>query len=423
MIPAKISEKQIAVFQGEWPVQKHTLYLLNGLANAGYEVDFFCLESFFIDHPQSYCDPRINIYSFSYLEGSRNDDSNIFKKSVALVENKLQLIKRKFLNLTQNTRIFIPEKINKKVRDIAASKDYLCLIGVEKLGLVWAAQLAEQWQIPYLHYSLELYTSDHPFITSRRYWRRLKKAERSHCQKVAAVIIQDQARAEILFRDNDLSDRPTLYLPVSLSGDLYAQQSSYLRDKFQLSADKVLILQYGQIRRYGKALVEIAQGWPDNYLLVLHDGLTKDLWQCESFVEELKCLDNGNKVVFSLDNLPFDQVQALSASADVGLVFYTDSIKNDQLTGKSSEKLALYLQCGLPIIAFNYPGYGHIASVQAGILIHHLNEVEQAIQTILNAPAVYRHNAQQLFLAEYQFEKNFSAVTDFLANLGDSAPA
>ncbi|WOD40831.1 hypothetical protein [Nodosilinea sp. E11] len=406
----------IAAFQGEWPVQKHTLYLLDGLAHAGYDVDFFCLESFFTDDPKDFCGSGVHIHRFSYSE-AKPGDLNGLQHQAAWFADKTRSLHRKYLNLTQNTRSFIPAAINRRVQTVATAKQYLCLIGIEKLGLVWAAQWAEQWHIPYLYYSLELYTRDHFFITSRRYWRRLKKAEQFYCQNLAALIIQDQARAEVLLKDNELGDRPVIPLPISLPGSPYSKSSTYLRDKFQLPADSVLILQFGQIQRYGKALVQLAQQFPEKYRLVLHDGLTQDLWQCEAFVEELKQLDRKNRVVFSLENLPFDQIQALSASADVGLVFYSNTPINDQLTGRSSEKLALYLQCGLPVIGFRYPGYEPIETAQAGVLITDLEEIGSAVQTILNAHPTYRHRAQQLFLAEYQFEKNVQPLVQYLASL------
>lgn len=406
----------IAVFQGEWPVQKHTLYLLNSLAQAGYDVDFFCLESFFMDDPQDFCGKGVNIHRFSYSKTKRGD-LNWLQGGAVWLADKARLLRRKYLNLTQNTRQFIPAAVNRQVQAIAVARTYHCLIGIEKLGLVWAAQWAEQWHSPYLYYSLELYTRDHPFITHRRYWRRLKQAEQRYSQNLNALIIQDQARAEVLLQDNDLGDRPVIPLPVSLPGPPYPQSSTYLRDKSPLPADTVLILQFGQIQRYGKALVQLAQQFPANYRLVLHDGLTKDLWQCEAFVEELKHLDHNHRVIFSLENLSFEQIQALSASADVGLVLYEATFKNDQLTSKSSEKLALYLQCGLPVIAFRYPGYKPIETAQAGLLVSNLEGIAPATQTILNAHATYRRNAQQLFLAEYEFEKNFQPVIQYLVSL------
>jgi len=417
----KSQQKWIGVFQAEWPVQKHTLYLLNGLSDAGFYVDLFCYKTHFLHQPNDYCTGNIHIHILESPESVRIRKT-ILTKIRRGIRKVVTFLGEKYLYTIRNHTKFIPQSVNKKLIEITNNKTYQCLIGVEKLGLVWAAEIGEQLKVPYLYYSLELYTNRSPYTNSSDRLRRLKIAESICCQNSAAIIIQDQRRGKVLLEDNLLEgnqnqNHPLVYLPISLPGGTYGERSNYLREQFNILDNRKLILQFGQIQRYGKELIELAQTFPENYLLILHDGLIKNLWNCDSVISRLKEIDVNHKVVFSLEDLNPDQIQSLVASADIGLVLYSDQCENDKLTVLSSEKLALYLQCGLPVVAFDYPGYDLIPNNGAGVLIQQLQNIPDAIATILQYPEQYRRNAQQLFLNHYQFEHNFQAIVDFLRHL------
>jgi glycosyltransferase involved in cell wall biosynthesis len=91
---------------------------------------------------------------------------------------------------------------------------------------------------------------------------------------------------------------------------------------------------------------------------------------------------------------------------------------NDLLTGLSSEKMALYMQSGLPVIAFDYPSFKNIVdSCKCGVCIPDFTKFNEAINTILSNYSYYHNNAIECFKLYYDFEKNFQKVIDYIPKL------
>jgi len=122
-----------------------------------------------------------------------------------------------------------------------------------------------------------------------------------------------------------------------------------------------------------------------------------------------------DKFIFSNELVPSEQIIDVISSADIGLVFYTAETENDLLTAFSSEKLALYLQQGKPIIAFDYPGYRKLMDeCECGVLIHSLSDLPQAIETILADWDRYSRNALKCFNLYYDYSRNFMPVIEWI---------
>ena len=84
---------------------------------------------------------------------------------------------------------------------------------------------------------------------------------------------------------------------------------------------------------------------------------------------------------------------------------------NEQLTAFSSEKMALYMQCGVPFVAFNYPGYKRLADEdKCGVVIESSKELPKAIREILGARDEFAKNAYEAFSKYYDFSRNFTKV-------------
>lgn len=407
----------IGIFQAGWPLQCHTLNSAIALANHGFSVDIFLYNTPIVaDLKEVESIPGIQLHIF----GKTNPYSSGTSVSVQKLRNKIYQtffsLYQRILYSLQNYESFIPKNIQSKINRIIQEKNYKCLIGVEKQGVIWAGQVATQKHCPYLYHSLELYTKNHPHIQSSFHTQRIKQAEEKYHRNTIATIIQDESRAEILLKDNGLDRTKILTLPVSLMGEPKGR-SSYLQDKFNLPNDQVTILQFGQITRFGQELCQVAQGFPSEWTLVLHDGLIASFWHLNKVVQSLQLTDEKQKVKLSLDNLNSEQIVDLVASAHIGLVLYPGHYENDYLTVFSSEKIALYLKCGIPVIAFNYPGYGVIEEYRCGALINTLEDLPEAVEKILEDYSNYQTNAYQQFSRFYQFENNFQKVIDFIEAL------
>jgi hypothetical protein len=231
-------------------------------------------------------------------------------------------------------------------------KRYRCLIGVEKNGLIWAGTVAEKLDVPLVYYSLELCTDDFERLTRPRSikFKRLRQAERAHHRRAAATIVQDPERAQILLDDNGVSRSQTsvFYLPVSVRGRPYDRRSRFFHETFGLPGEAKIILCFGLIaeERYAFELAEIAQLFPDDWFMVMH-GVAYESWT----KDKIKAIDRRGRVILSLQMVPNNRLPEVVASADIGLALYTPQPLNDRLTAFSSEKMALYMQCGVPFVS------------------------------------------------------------------------
>ena len=135
----------------------------------------------------------------------------------------------------------------------------------------------------------------------------------------------------------------------------------------------------------------------------------------ESEAERLKVEKYKNDKLFvSLEIVDQNSIQKIIASSDIGLVFYDNNNVNERLTAFSSEKIALFMQSGVPIITFNNETYSELYNrTECGIAIDDLESLNNAAVTIFNNYNQYRTNAYRAFDELYSFEANFSTIKSF----------
>ncbi len=421
------SVQRIGIFQARWPLQSHTVNSALMLTRAGYSVDLFLYNVDKSYTGDQLSDIRnIQIHSFSDIANGPGKVSATSRFVTAIRSNipVLHRVLRTLWKIANNTHEeyliwrkledgLIPSSVLKETIRLMDGKQYKALIGIEKRGLVWAGQVSGQLKIPYLYHSLDLYTRDHREYMNTNQAKRLKMAEEYYHKGSSATIIQDQRRAEVLFEENKVHEKNLLYVPISSLGQTHRERSDYLQKKFHIRKHKILILQFGLIveNRLSLELTKLAQRFPEDWLLVFH-GVGP-----QSVIKRIQETDKKQRILLSLDLVPMIKLQELIASAHIGLVLYQKSPLNDYLTAFSSEKLALQLQCGLPVIAFNYPGYEILEKSGCGVLIKTLQELPQAVEQIMSSYDTFRTNAFKCFSEHYEFSKNYQKVIDFLNNL------
>jgi len=184
-----------------------------------------------------------------------------------------------------------------------------------------------------------------------------------------------------------------------------------MRDTLKIDNNEVVILVHGKIleRRLCVELAKVAQGFRKHWKLVFHG------WGSTAVIDRIRKLDYNNRICLSLNLLPASQEAEVVCSSHIGLVLYDQGTINDRLTAFSSEKLALYLQCGIPVVAFASEGYEHIAQDNVGVLINTLQELPVAIDQILDDYQGYRSRAFLCYQKFYRFERNFASVLEALS--------
>jgi glycosyltransferase involved in cell wall biosynthesis len=299
---------------------------------------------------------------------------------------------------------------------------YKCIIAVDPQGLVIAKKLASLIHVPLVYYSLELLLS---YEVKDKRDRDLKLQEQQLCKKAAFVITQDKERAELLARDNDISTGRILCIPNSPLGKAERRQSDYLRIKYNISADKKIILHSGSIYTWTciLELIHSTFAWPADWVLVCHTRHASSTLNPE-YLTALRYLGKLGKVIFSFDPLPQEEYPLLVQSADIGVAFYsiqnttTYTQDNIRFIGLSSGKLAYYLQSGLPVLVNEIPSLRRLVTTyKCGLVVDDPADTHYAIKHLLSDYETYSNNAVECFRKEFAFEQKFNNVINAVDHL------
>lgn len=422
--PARWEKPRIALFQAFYRLHSSTIYAARALARAGYRVDLFLFKvDTSIPMNVAMCTEGVFFHSFDSEKKVRSGKEVISRSQLVKHLRRLALrfpyralnwLWNWFLLLTSSNRGLFPKIIIDLTVNEMRSGRYTALIGIEKGGLIWADTIARQFPVALIYSSLELYTHNHPF-SSRDIWnRRLKAAEvaaHNHCW---ATIIQDAAREKVLLEDNRIRrEMQMLHVPISRMESNLVPVNYSLRRNLGINLEQIVLLCHGKIaeQRLCVEITQVAQDFPHDWLLVFHG------WQEGSAFKKIRDADEKRRVRLSSQLVDLSDEPQVVGSADISLVLYRNDSQNDLLTGFSSEKLALSLQCGVPIIAFDYPTYEHIANERCGVLIDDLSEIPSAVQKILDDYSEFKRRALASFGKHYSFERNFEVVLKALHQL------
>jgi glycosyltransferase involved in cell wall biosynthesis len=404
-------EKRIGIFEYDWSLHGFIKDLVIMLAEAGYLVDIF----------QKNPNNGLNFTNVEQFKHYSNVRYFNFSTSTTLVQKIVRkfkgLLGRLSRNYRQNPKSFIDSEILLRSKKIVSESTYQCFIGIEKKGLIWAGILSQLYGCPLVYYSLELYIEDHPEI---KYYSYLRKAEKKYHQLSKATIVQDRLRARALMQYNDIKTTNLIYLPISVRGDIVEHKSRFFHEKYKIRETKKLLLYFGLIQheRFSTDLVRISDRLQDDIVLVLH-GYGK-----QTYLDHLQSTADIERAVFSLDFVGEEKIIDVISSATIGLALYDNMNSIDRLAAFSSVKVAYYLQCGDPIIAFDSESFRELMNAyKCGELINSIDEIPQKIEKILNDYDSYREQAFMAFREFYDFDKNFRKFKvnfeNFITNKGN----
>ena len=394
----------IAIFQYKRPLQIHTKNIIIALSNAGFAVDLF-----FHGSPDTYL-------TFDELLSIKN-----FK-----IHNiKISYLSRKLFALYQEFRSFFIAKREiihpSAIKFVKKRLKCFCLfIGIEKMGLIWAGEISNRFlKTPIINYSLEIYDDDHPFFIGMRSFPFIRKAEMFYARKMKGLIIQDTFRAAEYKKYNGIEDKEscgTFFLPVSIQGFKHERKSTYWHDKYQLEPHRKIILVFGIIReaRQSISIASECSKLSPNFITVFHGPLELPINANFQYFKDNVYINN--------ELVPENRINQLISSSDVGIVLYSNYNSNDRLTAFSSEKIARFMQCGIPIISYDNTSYRKLMNeFRCGELIDTISEIPLALKKILSDYELYQLNCYKAFDKYYQFQKYEQCLIDFIENVTHDA--
>jgi len=382
---------KIAVIQLSFPLQGYTRDLVNALTEKGCIVDLIISS-----------DCNRNFIDLSSIT------CNVFEINKNIILEYLEKIRVKVAQYT-NTLTYINSFITR--RDVCSVMDNMnkhdVLIGIEKNGL----EMAYLWSkknhnIPVIYWSLELYIEDHCAYKSYK-WQR--KNEKFCHQNAHGTIIQDKYRWLALKTVNKVRSDNVFYLPIGVRKNI----ATNVIDKSNTCiTNSIKLLYFGVIdkNRMSFDIVRQIKRFKElNVELRLH-GPVMNKTNDKIFDENIP-----SKIKITTNLVSEKEIYGIIHESHIGIALYKTDNSNDYYTIYSSQKIALYLQCGKPIIVWQTEPAKDLFNIyECGIAINKLDELEEAVQKIQQYYDKYQKEALRAFSEIYDSDIYWDKLINFI---------
>ena len=283
------------------------------------------------------------------------------------------------------------------------------LIGTNPTGLLAAFLVSKITKDPYIYSVQEIFLSAD---IKRVVDRIIKYLERKANKGALFTVEFDETRAALLAKDNNLAPESMLVVPNAPIGIASGEHSSYLREKFNIPDDKKIALYTGGIADYNLTYEHIKsiETWPENVVLVMHCwGSEEELTKLKKFAQKF-----NREIYFSTEMLPFQEIDKLYRSANIGFALYGDQDLNHRYAGLSSGKLFNFMQACVPIITNDSPTCRWaVERTGCGVCINNVSEIGMAIGKILKYGENFRIDCLKAF-SDFGFVRNYGKFLDYI---------
>jgi glycosyltransferase involved in cell wall biosynthesis len=276
-----------------------------------------------------------------------------------------------------NPDLFMYEDLRYKNDEIKSIK--LSLIFGMDIGIFFANKISKQQNIPLAYISYEI-------LFSNECDALFKDMEIAACKDIKFALCQDSMRSHLLSIENKIPIGKIFNIPVCNLHKHNNEKSDYLREKFNISKDKKIVLYVGGIATLMDAdlLFKAVKKWNENWVLVIHCH-SDYIWNCEQVFDK-----NGiQRIFFDKEYIAdFRDMGRLVKSADVGICSYsfykTESSnffvyigKNCLFMGLASGKVNTYLEYGKPVIINNVTNLANIVcEYNLGEVVNSFDEID-----------------------------------------------
>ncbi len=390
---------KIAAFVTDFPL--HLLCwlcdVINGLAARGVQIDLFLYKAG--EPPRFHPNIRaINLSQVARQIGTSGQSSTAHPEPLSF------------------STIFAPGVVE-TVERAALQARYDTCISFESRALILARIAAKAAGCSLVHHSFELYEPSYPGVWQDEFGV-IKQFERKLIKDVDLFLIQDVDRQREYFRLLGTSDRParTQFLPVALPRLSSTVKPRTWHQKYNLSPNTRVIFYMGQLSaaRFVDQMIRAAQSFRSDQQIIVHGPIYNNT----AAFSKLKELDVARRVIFSTEMLPWDQVNRLCASADIGLVFYRSQYINEITTGRSSDKLARYLQSGIPVVCSDFPSFRRETDkYHFGLCCSDFAQLPDLVNRICDDYVQYQEGARKAFDDVYNLDSYLDELVPMMKRL------
>lgn len=320
---------------------------------------------------------------------------------VSRLRNRLYTMK---LDILKGLEIF--RKLRFTFSTVYSQENIVSLVGIEPLGGFVAGLVALVLRKPFVYCSMELQ------IRSFKTWMGNTLFEfvfKRILRRALLVTVQDMDRARVLQNYYQLPGDRISLMPVGTTELKRYEKTDYLYRKLGIETSRRIILYAGSIRAWACVLdiAKSAHYWPHEYCLVIHGFVSSK--DNEYFMSIQEYVDN-EMVYLSTEILPWSELDSLLCSGHMSIAAYSDKAENTSYISASSNKLASYARCGLPLLITHS---GNVArmfeKIAWGVTFRDFNDIPGAMSAIANDYEGYRKRCYQAF--ENFYDLNFLGRT------------
>jgi len=356
-------------------------------------------------------------FEVEVLNSSNSDPEPLFQELIHdaerlgvrchLVQDRASWLERRLvasafhLHLITKRGGVTPYKIRETRRVLCERPPFDVVITVDPESLFLACRAIPHLLARIIHYSLEIGDEEHGEFRRDRSERSFRLFERAMLPRVAALLIQDRFRAEVLLRHLPGARVTTIYMPVAING---SGRSTHVLSR------PVRVLFFGGLWSESllRELDAVAEALPQDQILLVQGG--------RGSAGAIR--PASPRMSVSTQPIPFRNVNDFIAQADIGLVIYHKQEPNDRCSAFASEKVARYLQCGIPFVAFDSDDYAYLRE-QTGCceLVSRFADIPQAVARIVADYGRYQRGAVAAFERFYARPAAASQLLRFLESL------
>lgn len=260
-----------------------------------------------------------------------------------------------------------------------------------------------------VNYQTELYIGAKLDTRGKKLFKAL---ERRAAQRSLLTIEHDIGRRELLVADLGVDPRHVAIVPNAPRGPAAWRPSDFLHRRFGLEPATPILLSPGSLSEFfaSSLVVEAAQHLAPPWRCVVHSAQPRS--REEPYIRQLLALDKTGRTVFSLEPIPYEQIDALLGSAAVGMALYSAEVgENTSSVGLASGKLSHFLKLGIPVIVSPLPGLADFVREHGvGEVLESAQQLPALIARIERDAQGYRRRALACFDAHLAYERAFEAV-------------
>jgi len=261
------------------------------------------------------------------------------------------------------------------------------------------------------YYSLELYMKDDHFGLDYPVW--LMNWERANINQISGLFIQSEEKFMLFQKDYKLAESiPSYILPVTGKGKTVPEKSDYLHTKYNIPRSKNIALHLGGIADWFSCK-EIAREFEKsgNWIVFFHGFPARDYYL--EMVNEFS--DSPNVILSQEERGDISGLDKIISSCKIGIAWYNDISIGFRTAGRSSGKIAAYMQFGLPVIAKRYSStVGAIEETNAGVCVDNISELASAINKISGNYDSFSQSVLREYDSSYCFDKYEDSLKVFL---------